>query len=99
MIYDLDGNRILTTAFSIRSGEIETFSFKIDCLTGYQLSGEAVADLTVEARHDGAWVNIETTPISLTPWNGLLEIFEVRVTAGTIATASARAWNFSVGRA
>lgn len=100
MIYDTDDNRILSTAFSVRSGDTETVTIKIDCLTGYQLSGQAVADAVVEARHDGdSFVNIETTPISLTPWDGDREIFEVRVTAGTITVPLVRAFTLSVGRA
>jgi hypothetical protein len=100
MIYDTDGNRILSTALDVRSGEDEIITLKIDCLTGWQLSGEAVADVAVEARHQGdAYVNIETTPISLTPWNGTLQTFEIRLTAGTITTALTRSFTLSVGRA
>ena len=100
MIYDTDDNRILTAAVDLRSGETKTVTIQLDCLTGYQLSGEAVSDVTVEARHSGdSFVDIETTPISLTPWNGTRETFEVRLTVGTITTPLTRAFTLSVGRA
>jgi len=101
LIYDTDDNRILTAGFSVRSGEVKTVTIHIDCNTGYYLRCSDVDDLkmTVEARHDGdAFVDIETTPISLTPWNGSREIFEIRVTAGVITTPTVRGFSLSVGR-
>ena len=100
MMYDTDDTRILAGSVAVRSTETETLTVKIDCLDGYQLSAHTVADCVVEARHDGdAWVNIETTPIDLTPWDGDREIFEIRVTAPTITSQLIRQCTFSVGRA
>jgi hypothetical protein len=50
------------------------------------LRSETVSDLTVEARLSGTstWINIETTPIDLTTWNGSRQNFEIRLTADNV---------------
>jgi hypothetical protein len=101
MIYDTNNNRILSTGFAVRSEEVKTATIQIDCNAGYFLTCTDVDDLKlqVEVRHDGdAWVDIEATPIDLTPWDGDREIFEVRVTAATITSPTVRAFTLSVGR-
>jgi hypothetical protein len=101
MIYDTDGNGLLSANFAIRSGEVVTGSFQVDCASGWQISGEAVADVTVELKHSaaGGYTNIETTPIALGTWDGTVQTFNFRMTAGTITSATTRAFKFTVARA
>jgi hypothetical protein len=100
MIYDTDGNRKLSSHIELRPSEVKTESVLIDCLTGYQIAGHAVTNVTIECKHDGdAYVNIETTPISLTPWDGTQEPFTFRYTAGAHVSADKRQFNWTVGRA
>jgi hypothetical protein len=91
MFYDTDDNRILSATVAVEQGEIVTGSFKVECNTGYVLAGAAVADVVCEVKHSaGAYVNIETTPISLTPWNGTTQTFNFRYTAAASATNKRR---------
>src|SRR6478672_3851398 len=99
-IYDTDDNVIYSSEFALRSGEQATATIHIDCVSGFQLSGEAVADVTVEARHGsaGGYTDIETTPIDLGTWDGTSQTFEIRFTAGTITTPLTRAFQLRVSR-
>lgn len=83
------------------SGQTVTYTKQIQCYTGHTLSCEVVADLVVEARHgtSGAWTDIETTPIDLSTWNGSLETFQFRVTAGTVLQHFVRSFRFRIGPA
>jgi len=86
-------------SIALESGENRIITFSIPCYDGRELSGEAVTGLTVEARHGtgGAWTNIETTPIDLSPYAGSTGTFQVRVTAGTITTHTIWAFKLFVG--
>ena len=88
MIYNTAGVQILSSTFAVRNLTDESLTIRIDCETGYSLSSQATADAAVEVRRVGdvPWVNLETTPISLTPWDGTQQDFEIRVTAGTITS-------------
>jgi hypothetical protein len=99
-IYDLDDEVIYSSAFALRSGETATATIQIDCVTGWRLSGEVVAGVTIEARHGsaGGWTDIETTPIDLSTWNGSRETFEIRFTAGTITSFSRKSFTLTVSR-
>lgn len=100
MIYDTDDNRIFSVAFAVESEQAATAMIRVDCNAGYYLRGEAVANLTVEARADGdvSWIDIETTPIDLTPYDGTFQDFELRFTAPEITAFSRAAFSLSVGR-
>ena len=99
MIYDTDGNRILSATFALRSGEVSTVSLLIDCLAGWQILGTAVSNLTVEVRHGAdAYVDIETTPCPLDTWDGTQQQFDFRFTAGTITAATRASEIFTVSR-
>ena len=100
MIYDSDGNRILSAEFDLAIGGDQTISLLIDCLSGWQLSGEAVADVTVTARHGstGGYTNIETTPIALDAWDGTQQVFEIRAVRDN-TTTGVRNFNLTVARA
>ena len=100
MIYDTDDNRILSATVSVEQGQIVTGSFKVECNTGYQLSGAAVADVVCEVKHSaGAYVNIETTPIDLGTWDGTTQTFNFRFTAASSATNKRRYLPLTVERA
>lgn len=82
-IRDTNGDPIEMFSTSIQASSVQTYTVKIDCETDYELVADAVSDLTVEAKRtaDVSWINIETTPIDLSAWNGTLQEFQVRVTA------------------
>lgn len=86
MIFDLNNNRIFSGGIALESEEAKILSVRLDCRTGYVLSAES--PMTVEARlaGDTPWVDIKTSPISLTTWNGTRQTFEIRVTAGSTTT-------------
>ena len=99
MIKDLNDERLLSYAFAVRSGETKEFSLLIECNTGYYLRGSVVAGLALEAKHNlsGTWVDLETTPIDLSGWDGTDQEFDFRVTAGTITARDRVSFNISVG--
>ena len=100
MIYDLDGNRKLAMHPAVLPDGVVTESVLVDCRTGYQIAGHAVANVTIECQHDGdSWVNIETTPISLTPWDGDQEQFNFRFTGEGHVAVSKRQFHWTVARA
>lgn len=74
---------------SIVKNTSKTFTFPILCFTDTVLTmaTRPVANITVEARHVEipalGWTNLETTDIDLSPWDGLTENFEFRLTAGS----------------
>jgi hypothetical protein len=87
MFYDLSGDLITNYRFMIEFEDQQTMSLKILC-SAKILKCTPAPDLIVEGRHSGniTWVDLETTGISLSPWDGDIEIFEVRFTAtsGTV---------------
>ena len=100
MIYDLDGNRKLSSHIELEPSEVKTEDVLIDCLSGYQIAGHAVSSVTIECKHSaGAYVDIETTPIDLTTWDGDQEQFTFRYTAGAHVAADKRQFHWTVGRA
>jgi hypothetical protein len=100
MIYDLNDNRMLSASIVAYSGVAVSGQFKVDCKSGWRLSGQAVADALIEVAHHGdSYVNIETTPIDLTTWDGSREIFDFRITPGTITAPLRRAFALTVARA
>lgn len=100
MIYDTDGNRKLSSSIPLYPSAVVTESVLIDCLTGYQIAGHTVSNVTIECKHSaGAYVDIETTPISLTAWNGTQQTFTFRYTAGAHVAADKRQFHWTVGRA
>lgn len=66
----------------IKSGSAVTKTVSIRCLDGYELSCDSVANLTVEAKHtaDGAFTNIETTPLSTDAFAGTDADYVLRFT-------------------
>lgn len=79
-------------ARSANSGEVLTFTIPIICTTGYTLRvlQGSVTNVAIEARHGvaGAFTNIETTELDLSPWDGSTENFQVRITVGTISAVT-----------
>lgn len=97
MIYGMDGNRTASAQFSASLNTAVIAKRKIECKTGYFLSCEPVANLTVEARKFGSsvWIDIETTPIDLSPDAGNVIVYEFRLTGTALGTAVAK---INVGR-
>lgn len=98
-MFKINGSQEDTLALALTSGANRVYTTTIDCYPGHQLSGEVVADVTVEARHGtiGAWTDIETTPIDLSPYSGTAQTFQFRITAGTITTHLIRTFRLRVG--
>ena len=86
VFYDTDGNRVEAGNISLDPSDTKTATVQIGCNTGYYLSGHAVADVIVEAKHSaaGGWTNIETTPIDLGTWNRSIETFQIRASQDSI---------------
>lgn len=97
MIYSSDiVNDVL--AVSLESTTNRVFTVTIDCYDGHYLTGEVVGDATIEAKHSsGAYVDIETTSIDLSSWDGTQQTFLIRMTAGTITSHLTRAFRLRVG--
>lgn len=73
---------------TIADSEVLLFTIPVECTDGYTmrvLQG-SVADVSIEARHgaSGAYTNIETTELDLSPWDGTTQNFQIRITAGTV---------------
>lgn len=85
-------------AVSLESTTNRVFTVTIDCYDGHYLTGEVVGDATIEAKHSsGAYVDIETTSIDLSSWDGTQQTFLIRMTAGTITSHLTRAFRLRVG--
>jgi hypothetical protein len=100
MIYNSDGNQMLSSNLAMFSTEVKTDTITIDCKTGYFLSSSTVDNILVEAKKvgGGSWTNIETTPIDLSADNGTQQDYEIRLTAGTITTMITEAVIIRVAR-
>jgi hypothetical protein len=98
MLYDSNGQLLTSAAVSIDANSQTVFAVKAECRTGYFLSATAVDDLLVEARHpgDSDWIDIETAPLDLSAFDGNIEDFEIRFTAGNVSEISNRAFTLSV---
>lgn len=98
MIYDLDDNPLSSFTMSIESGSAPVLQLKLDCKTDYEFFADVVSAIAVDARKQGdlAWTNIETTPIDLSPYSGLREIFEVRLTADIVTAINRRSFALKV---
>lgn len=69
------------------SNEQHTITVRFECFAGYSIRCTTVAGLTVEMRAVGdvSWIDIESTPIDMTPYALTIQEFQVRLTTGTIA--------------
>lgn len=100
MIYDTGGLVIYSAAYSVASADSEIQTIQIDCEDGYELRGEPVATLALEARHgtSGPWISIENDSIDLSPWDGSRETFQIRLTAQTVFELTRRVFRLTVKR-
>lgn len=98
-IFDIDDNPIASFMLSIDSLDVQILTLRIECRTGQNLRGIPVSDVVVEAKRsvDSTWVDIETTPIDLTPYNPTRQNFDIRITAGTVASLKHHNFNLTVG--
>ncbi len=87
MIRDNDDNPISAFTGAIAPSGVVTCTVKIDCEENRKLYADATSDFAVVARKlgDASWINIETTPIDLTPYAPAREQFEIRITAGSVS--------------
>lgn len=100
MIYDHDDRPLLSTTMSIGPSTDLQFKIEIDCRAGYFLRATAVADITVSARHHatgGAFTNIESGQIDLTPWDGDVEEFDIKIESGAFTEYARRSFFLEVG--
>jgi hypothetical protein len=101
MIKDTDGNVLYSVDLSIESEEAQITTIQIECRDGYSLFGEAVDDMTVEARHgtSGSWTDLSAGgSIDLTPWDGDLETFQIQTIAGVISEYVLRGFTLTMRR-
>lgn len=98
MLYDSNGGLLTAASISIDAGSQTVFQIKAECRSGYFLSATTVADLLVEARHlgDSVWIDIETLPLDLSVFDGTIQDFEIRLTAGNVSEITNRAFTLSV---
>jgi len=98
MIRDSAGNPISSYIGTIDPEEVKTCTVKIDCAENTSLRSSVVGPIAVEARKSGdvSWINIETTPIDLTPYAPALTTFEIRLTATDIIEGR-NAFSITVG--
>ena len=98
-MYDLDDNPLANGSISVESAGFADLQIKADCRAGYVLRAKsAVDDLSIEGKHAGAgaFTNLETGSIDLSPWNGSREIFDIRLTGETVTARTLRAVVLSV---
>lgn len=96
MIYDIEDNPIASYLTNLDASGIFQCKIRVNCRTGLSLASESVSDLLVEAKHedDSSWVNLETTPIDLTAFDGTRQNFDVRLTAAAVSVRTTR--NFRI---
>ena len=99
MIYDIHGSPLYSVAMAIGPDDELTAEIKVACKEGNFLRGTVVPGVTVSAKHEGGghWVNIETTPIDLTPWDGDTEKFLIRFATGAIPAFDRVSFSLTVG--
>lgn len=98
LIFDTSGNPLTAISLYFEPDEVKTLPIVVLCLGGYKLFSDVVANMTVEARFAGvgSYINLETSQIDLTAYDGLYKDIDLRLTAGT---AAHRVWNLKVERA
>lgn len=99
MIYDTNDDPLLSASLGLTSAEAKTVEFKVDCVSGNSLSCGTVSGLVVEARHgtSGAWTDIESGSIDLTPWANTVQTFQVRVTAPSVTSRQRKVFTLAIG--
>lgn len=100
MIYDHDDRPILSTTMSIGPSTDLQFKIEIGCRDGYFLRATTVEGLTISARHHGtggAFTNIETGELDLSPWAGDQEEFDIKVASGAFTEYARRSFFLEVG--
>lgn len=87
-ITDIAGVAITVLSMSLASGaESAAIVIQVPCLAGQFIVADGDASATVLARVQGigtSFVNIATSPIALTPYNGQTVSFELKVSAGAV---------------
>lgn len=91
---DQNNNPILPSPYPLSAPtgqEGEVLPVRFECREGYFLSAVVPSGVTAEARAEGdtAWINIEESPIDLTPYAPETADFELRVTPDEAGTTEA----------
>ncbi len=100
MIYDHDDRPLLSTTLSIGPDDDLQFKIYIDCRADQFLRATTVADITVLARPQdvgGAFTNIETTPLDLTPYAGTKKEIDIKIESDSFTEYARRSFFLSVG--
>lgn len=86
MIRQLNHSPIVTAQVQIGPSSSIQFIILIDCVAGYKLYSSINAELGIFGRKQGdvSWVNLETSFIDLTPYDGNLYGFEIKLDSGAI---------------
>lgn len=100
MIFDTADNPISSFSMLINTLSVQTLTIRVECRTGYFLRCETVANIAVEARKVGdvPWINLETTPIDLSPFNATKQNFEIRLTAASVTTITRENFKLTVAK-
>lgn len=88
MIYDIDNNPLPSYLMNLDGSGIFQFTIRINAKAGKYLRSESVSDLLVEGRHEGdsSWINLETTGIDTSAFDGTRTNYEIRLTADAVST-------------
>jgi hypothetical protein len=87
-------------AMALESGESKIRTINVQCYSGLSIYMTAtVPDLTVEIRHGtvGSFIDLESTPFDLAPYDGNVEVFQIRITAPATTTEYLREVQIYVG--
>lgn len=86
MIYDLDDNLLRSGQVSVDAPGTQILTIRVECRGGYFLRA-AAADLAVAGRRVGDidWTDLKSGQISLTPFTGTRQNFEISLTAAGVS--------------
>lgn len=85
---------------SIDALGVQTLTIRVECRTGFFLRCETVANIAVDARKVGdvPWINLETTPVDLSPYNATRQNFEIRLTAASVVVITRENFKLTIAR-
>lgn len=85
-----DSNPVGTFTQLLESNDSKVFNIKLQCKAGYELRSTSHPAITVEAKRlsDVSWTGIEGSGLDLTPYDGTVQDFQVRLTTGALSGKS-----------
>ena len=87
MITDIEGNPLSVINDIIPdNGGTRTYRVKLGCSSDYKLWAEPAPDVTIDGQKvgDTGWTSLVYPGIDLSPFDGTLQLFDIRVTAADI---------------